>query len=180
MDSHGRPVRLQNLLERGPVVVSFYRGGWCRYCNMELREFQRFFPEIESLGASLLAISPELPCSALATEQKNKLTFPILSDVRNVVAKRFGIVFELSADLLALYEGSQHGSEQKDRSKGPNEVPIPSTFVIDQRRVVHMTCVEEDFSKHLAPAMAVKALEGLRGGRHGDCGILGWRAGLPR
>src|SRR4051794_27892301 len=93
MDSHGRPVRLQSLLERGPAVVSSYRGGWCPYCNTELKEFQGALNEIDSLGASLLAISPELPYDALAREQKNTLTFPILSDARNVVAKRFGIVF---------------------------------------------------------------------------------------
>jgi peroxiredoxin len=136
---------------------------------MELCEFQRVLPEIESLGASLLAISPELPYNALATEQENRLTFPVLSDARNVVAKRFGIVFELSADLLALYEASQHGREQTDRSQDANEFPIPSAFVIDRARAVRMVCVEEDFSRHVAPAMAVKALKRLkRGGRGAD------------
>ena len=169
MDSHGRPVRLQSFLERGPAVISFYRGGWCPYCNVELREFQRVLPEIESLGGSVLAISPELPYKAFATEQKNKLTFPVLSDVRNVVAQRFDIVSQLSPDLLALYESSQHGREKTAGSKSANEFPIPSTFVIDPRRAVRMACVEQDFSKHVAPSMAIKTLKGLRGrGRQGD------------
>ena len=165
MDSHGQPVRLQSLLERGPAVISFYRGGWCPYCNTQLREFQRVLPEIESLGASLLAISPERPYHAFATEQQNKLTFPILSDVRNVVSERFGIVSKLSTDLRALYEGSQQGREQTDRSKGANHFPIPSAFVIDPMRAVRMACIEEDFSKHLAPTMAVKALKRLKGAK---------------
>ena len=163
MDSHGRPVRLQSFLERGPAVISFYRGGWCPYCNVELREFQRVLPEIESLGGSLLAISPELPYKAFATEQKNKLTFPVLSDVRNVVAQRFDIVSELSPDLLALYKSSLHDNEKTAGCKGANEFPIPSTFVIDPRRAVRMACLEQDDSKHVAPSMAIKTLKRLRG-----------------
>ena len=169
MDSHGRPVRLHSVLEKGPAVISFYRGGWCPYCNVELREFQRVLPEIESLGGSLLAISPEVPYNAFATEQKNKLTFPVLSDIRNVVAQRFDIVSELSPDLLALYESSQHGREKTAGSKRPNKFPIPSTFVIDPRRAVRMACVEQEVTKHVAPSMAIKTLKRLRGrGRQGD------------
>ena len=164
MDSHGGPVRLVNVLEKGPAVLSFYRGGWCPYCNTELREFQRVLPEIESLGASMLAISPERPSNAFATEQENKLTFLVLSDVRNVVATRFGILTSLTADLRALYKRSKHGHEEQDRSKCANEFPIPSAFVIDSARSVRMACLEEDFSKHVAPAMAVKALKRLGAG----------------
>lgn len=161
MDSHGRPVRLQSFLERGPAVISFYRGGWCHYCNVELCEFQLALPKVESLGASLLAISPELPYNALATEQKNKLTFPVLSDIRNVVAKRFGIVFKLPAELLALYEESHRGLEQTSGAESTKEFPIPSIFVIDQARAIRMVCVEEDSSRHVAPTMVVRALRRL-------------------
>ena len=157
MDSHGRPVRLQSLLERGPAVISFYRGGWCPYCNIELSEFQQALPEIELLGASLVAISPELPYDALATEQKNSLTFPVLSDIRNTVARRFGIVRKPTAQLLALYKESQHHREDA------NEFPIPSAFVIDQTRSIRMAYIEKNFNQHTAPAMAVGALRKLHG-----------------
>lgn len=157
MDSHGRPVRLQSLLETGPAVISFYRGGWCPYCISELLEFQQALPEIESLGASLIAISPELPCDALETEQKNRLTFPVLSDVKNIVATRFGVVRKPMAQLLALYNESRKGQE------GAIEFPIPSAFVIDQARSVCMAYVEENFHQHRAPAMAVGALRKLHG-----------------
>jgi peroxiredoxin len=86
------------LLDRSPAVISFYRGGWYPYCNTELCELQRVPSHIESL-ASLLAI---LPCKVLTTVHGNKLTFPVSSGVRNVVAKRFGIVFQLREELLAL------------------------------------------------------------------------------
>jgi peroxiredoxin len=85
-DSHGRLVRLQNLLNSGPVVISFYPGGWCAYCNVALCDFQVVRSQVELTGASLLAISPELPYHARMTEQRNKLTLLVLIDVRNVVA----------------------------------------------------------------------------------------------
>ena len=159
MDSHGRPARLESFLEEGLVVIHFYRGGWCPYCNSKLRAFQRVLPTIGSLGASLLAISPELPCNSLATEQKNRLTFSVLSDVGNVVAKRFGIVSKLPEELVALYEESQHGFEQANGSNGANELPVPATFVIDQARTISMALVEEGAATHAASALAVKALK---------------------
>jgi peroxiredoxin len=80
MDAHGAPVRLQQLLSAGPVVLSFYRGGWCPYCNIELRGLQRVLPEIQGFGASLVAISPQLPDNSLSMEEKNGLEFPVLSN----------------------------------------------------------------------------------------------------
>ena len=157
MDSHGRAVRLQSVLESGPAVINFYRGGWCPYCNIELLEFQQALPQIESLGASLIAISPELPCDALATEQRNRLTFPVLSDVGNIVAKRFGIVRKPTRQLRALYEESPQGRE------GANEFPIPSAFVIDQTRSIRMAYIEKDFHQHIASAKVVGALRKLHG-----------------
>lgn len=158
MDSHGRAVRLHELLETGPVVVSFYRGGWCPYCKAELLEFQRTLPEIERLGASLVAISPELPCETLATETNNRLTFPILSDVGNTIANRFGIVRKPSADLLELYKSSGHSGD------GTPRFPAPSAFVIDPAGSIRVVCVETNFQQHRAPPMVVAALRTLASG----------------
>jgi peroxiredoxin len=82
-DTHGHVLALKTLLDRGPVVISFYRGGWCPFCNLELRGLQGVLPEIVQVGASLVAISPQLPGNSLSTEEKNQLTFPVLSDVGN-------------------------------------------------------------------------------------------------
>src|SRR5258708_13320266 len=89
VDAHGKPVRLQKLLETGPVVISFYRGRWCPYCNIELRGLQRALPEIKALGASLVAISPQLPDNSLSTHEKNNLAFPSLRDFGNLIALPF-------------------------------------------------------------------------------------------
>jgi peroxiredoxin len=119
MDAHGRPVQLKQLLETGPVVVTFSRGGWCPYCNIELRGLQRALPQIKELGASLIAISPQLPDNSLSTEEKNSLTFPVLSDVGNVIAQRFGIAFRLPDELLKSYEDFNHGLEKKWEGRRP-------------------------------------------------------------
>jgi peroxiredoxin len=120
IDSHGRPARLAMFLENGPAALHFYHGGWCPYCNSELCEFQRVLPIIESLGASLLAISPELPRNSLGTEQKNNLTFSVLSDVGNIVARRFGIVYKLPEELVAAYEEAQCSTERANDAKDAN------------------------------------------------------------
>lgn len=149
MDAHGSPVRLHQLLERGPVVVAFYRGGWCPYCNIELRGLQRVLPEIQQLGASLVAISPQLPDNSLTTAEKNALEFPVLSDVGNTVARHFGIVFTLPADLLETYEGFQHGLLEKNGKEDASQLPIPATFVLDQHGVVQLAYVDEDYTRRL-------------------------------
>jgi peroxiredoxin len=151
MDAHGDPVRLQSLLQKGPVVISFYRGGWCPYCNIELRGLQRALPGMKSLGASLIAISPQLPDNSLSTEEKNHLTFPILSDVGNVVAKRFGIVYELPKYLLEIYESFNHGLAQTNGETGAEELPMPATFVLDHSGVVRLAFIDEDYTERLDP-----------------------------
>jgi peroxiredoxin len=94
-DTHRHVIALRTLPDRGPVVISFHRGGWCPFCNLELRGLQRVLPEIAQMGASLEAISPQLSDNSLSREEKDQLTFPVLSDVGNLVGKGFGIVFTL-------------------------------------------------------------------------------------
>lgn len=160
-DAHGAPVRLQSLLETGPVVISFYRGGWCPYCNIELRGLQRALPEIKALGASLVAISPQLPDNSLSTEEKNHLTFPVLSDVGNVIARRFGIVFKLPDDLLGTYKAFNHGLSDVNGEEGATELPIPATYVLDRSGIIRLAFIEEDYTKRLDPQIILEALRNL-------------------
>ena len=92
----GESVGLNELLQKGPVVLNFYRGGWCPYCNLELNAYKKRLPEIEELGASLVAISPQTPDNSLSTAEKNELKFQVLSDVGNRTANEFGLVFTLA------------------------------------------------------------------------------------
>jgi len=161
MDAHGSPVRLQQLLSEGPVVVVFYRGGWCPYCNIELRGLQRVLPQIRKLGASLVAISPQLPDNSLSTEENNSLEFPVLSDVGNTVARRFGIVFTLPDDLLETYEVFQHGLRKLNGEDGARELPIPATFVLDRNGVIQLAYVDEDYTRRLDPELILDKLQEL-------------------
>ena len=161
MDAHGSPVRLQQLLSGGPVVVAFYRGGWCPYCNIELHGLQRVLPEIKKLGASLVAISPQLPDNSLTTEEKNGLQFPVLSDVGNTVARRFGIVYTLPKDLLDTYDTFGHGLQKMNGDEGATELPIPATFVLDRDGIVQLAYVDEDYTKRLDPVLILDKLQEL-------------------
>src|SRR5262245_8717858 len=94
-DPEGDDVSSRDLLARGPLVVSFYRGVWCPYCNLELQALQMALPDISALGASVVAISPQTAPNSRKSQRENKLSFPILSDVRSEVADAFGIRFAL-------------------------------------------------------------------------------------
>src|SRR6185312_4631531 len=131
-DTHGHVLALKTLLDRGPVVISFYRGGWCPFCNLELRGLQRVLPEIVQVGASLVAISPQLPDNSLSTEEKNQLTFPVLSDVGNIVAKCFGIVFTLPTTLVHANKAIGRDLVEINGEAGAAQLPMPATFVLDK------------------------------------------------
>src|SRR6201988_3485888 len=98
-DAFGNQVSLKALLAKGPVVVSFYRGEWCPFCNIELRALEEALPKMREHGATLIAISPEKPDHGIVVTKKNKLTFPVLSDFGNKVARQFGIVYQVGQEL---------------------------------------------------------------------------------
>jgi peroxiredoxin len=161
-DARGHVVALKTLLDHGPVVISFYRGGWCPFCNLELRSLQRVLPEIVQMGASLVAISPQLPDNSLSTQEKNQLTFPVLSDVGNIEAKRFGIVFTLPTALVEANRATGRDLVEINGEAGAAQLPMPATFVIDKSGVIRLAFVEEDWSKRLDPDIVVDTLRGLR------------------
>ena len=104
-DQHGAAFDLAALLMRGPVVVTFYRGGWCPFCNLELKAYQALLPRFAAAGASLVAISPEKPDDAIDTAAKNALTFPVLSDIGQAVGRAFGVVYAFTDELRTAYDG---------------------------------------------------------------------------
>lgn len=157
-NQRGETRRFSDLVSDGPVVISFYRGGWCPYCNLEMRALQEKLPEITDLGARLVAVSPELPDTAMSTAEKNAISFDILSDAGNKVAAAFGLMFTLPAPLQALYDsfGLDLVKSNGDESK---TLPIPATYVVDgNRRVIH-AYVNADYSRRQEPALIVDALK---------------------
>ena len=124
---------------------------------MELYALQQKLPEITSAGASLVAITPELPDQTLTTVEKNQLQFEVLSDVDNNVARQFGLVFQLPAALRTVYQG--FGIDlPKTQGNQDFELPIPATFVIDRDGKVVKALVDPDYTKRLEPEAVVEAL----------------------
>jgi peroxiredoxin len=160
-DARGGTVALSSLLAKGPVVVTFYRGGWCPFCDLQLRAYQGVLPEIRRLGAELVAISPQTPDHAQADVEKKQLTFPVLTDAHNVVARRYGLVFALSDAMRALQ--TQFGNPiPKFNGDDTWELPMPGTFVLDRGGVVRLSHVDPDYTRRLEPAAILSALQGAR------------------
>jgi peroxiredoxin len=104
LDQDGNGVSSTDLLAKGPLVVTFYRGVWCPYCNLELQAINEVLPQIQALGANVVAISPQIAVNSRKSVRTNELRFPVLSDVRNETAAAFGLRFELPDYLVELYK----------------------------------------------------------------------------
>src|ERR1700733_5213407 len=157
-DTQGTPRSIEVLLQRGSLVISFYRGSWCPYCNIALHALQTALPEIEALGASIVAVSPELPDRQIGTKESNQLSFPILNDVGNRVARLFGIVYELPADLLAVYRMLGHDLTDENGLSGATVHPLPATFLVSPTGKIRLAFIDEDYAKRLSPDDIVVAL----------------------
>lgn len=159
-DVRGGSVQLKDLLAKGPVVVSFYRGGWCPYCNLALRALQVALPEITKLGAELVAISPQTPDESLSTAEKNNLAFAVLSDIGSLTAKAYGIAFDLAEELRPIYTRSGHALPDLN---GDDSwvLPIPATYVIDEDGIIVLAFVDVDYRNRLEPAEIIAALHAL-------------------
>jgi peroxiredoxin len=153
------PISLSNSLKNKRVVLSFYRGGWCPYCNMELRALQNILPEIEANNAELIAISPELPDQSLTTSEKNDISFQVLSDVDNKVAKDFGLVFKMPKELQGLY--SNEFNIQVDQHNGNNdyELPLAATYIINENGKIIYDFITERYTERAEPADILAALQ---------------------
>jgi len=154
----GRPVHLDAALENGPVVVTFYRGIWCPYCSLQLKAYQKILPEILRLGGSLLAISPQSPDKSQATLLKNFLQYEVLSDLGNLVARQFGLVYQVPEWVRSTYLsfGTNLPAFNGDSSW---ELPIPGTFVVGAGRRILLAYADSDPRNRLEPAAILEALQ---------------------
>jgi peroxiredoxin len=157
LEARGQRVRLSALLAKGPVVVTFYRGGWCPFCNLQLRAYQSVLPEIHGLGAELVAISPQKPDYALTDAEQKELTFPVLSDRHNTVARAYGLVYTLSEALQRLQEGFGNPLP-KFNGEASWELPMPGTFVLAPDGIVRLAHVDVNYMNRLEPSVLLDAL----------------------
>ncbi len=161
-DAFGNEVVLKTLLAKGPVVINFYRGEWCPFCNIQLRGLQQALPKIQELGATLIAISPEKPDHGMVAAQKNELTFPVLSDFGNKVAQQFGIVFQVGQELQDFSKNVFKNDLALRNGEDSYQLPVPATFVIDTTGIVRFAHVDVDYMMgRVEPDAVVAALEAV-------------------
>lgn len=156
-DAGGNGVASGDLLARGPLVVSFYRGVWCPYCNMELQALQAALPEFETLGAGVVAISPQTAPNSRKSIRQNELHFPILSDPQNAVADAFGLRFELQDYLVELYKALKN--DLPSFNGDPSwTLPMPARYVIAQDGTILYAEVNPDYTRRPDPEDMLPAL----------------------
>lgn len=155
-NAQGKTVSLQDYLAKGKVILIWYRGGWCPYCNLTLREMQKELPNFKAEGASLLALTPELPNNSLNTKEKNQLEFEVLSDVGNKVAKQYGVVFQLTPEVAEIYNQAFKLNEHNGDTT--NELPMAVTYIINQDGTIAFAFLDEDYRSRAEPRQITKFL----------------------
>ncbi|SCB76557.1 Peroxiredoxin [Chitinophaga costaii] len=157
----GKRISLKDYLVNGPVVITFYRGVWCPYCNLALSTYQRILKQIKSYGANLFAISPQLPDHSLSTKEKNKLEFEVLSDPYNGVAKQYVQTF-INAE-ASTSEALKLGVDFSSFNDGDIvELPVPAVYIIGQDEKIAFAKSEgADYRHRVEPAEILAALKAL-------------------
>ncbi len=156
-DANGNPVTSSALLVEGPLIVSFYRGAWCPYCNMELQALQQALPTFRALGANLVAISPQNAVNSRKSIRTNGLEFPILSDPGNETAAAFGLRFALPDYLVELYTSLKNDLPAFNGDASWT-LPMPGRFVIGQDGVIRYAEVNPDYTHRPEPEDMLPAL----------------------
>jgi peroxiredoxin len=158
----GHIIKLSDLLKTGPVVLTFYRGTWCPFCNLVLSMYQKILPQIKERGASMVAISAQTPDHSLTMKEKNELDFEVLSDAHNEVARQYTSIFQNNADAIAVMKqlGLDFHSFYSDDS---GELPVPALYIIDKQGIVIFAGSKGgDYRERTEPAEILEALDNIQ------------------
>lgn len=157
-DGDGMMWRSEDLLCRGPLVIAFYRGRWCAYCNTQMAALQEIHSRIAAAGASLVAVSPQTQKHSYMTRDMHKLRFPVLSDPGNQLAKKFGLVWRLPPDLQHMYEAimTKLPGYNGDQSW---ELPLPATYIVQPDGKISFARVDVDWRGRPEPESILSALQ---------------------
>ena len=161
LDAHGIEATSASLLAKGPVLITFYRGSWCPFCNLALRDLQKHLSAFAAKGVMLVAISPQLPDQSLSTAEKADLKFTVLSDVGNQFARKLGIVWKQPDTLRSHFDAFGHDL-QAVNGDDSFEVPIPTTLLVDRGAIVRNVFIETDYTKRLDSEVALGWVDALR------------------
>ncbi len=156
----GKTVSLKDKLKQGPVVLIFYRGAWCPFCNMHLHVLQESLPEFRKYGAQLITITPQRPDKSVEQFKEKGYPFEVLSDLDSQVMKDYRLYFELPAELVDVYKN--HGLDiEAFNGKGRNVLPVPGSFVIDTNGIVRAMHADTDYKNRMEPSAIIDALKAI-------------------
>ena len=156
----GQPVSLKEQLKAGPVVLVFYRGAWCPFCNMHLHVLQQSLPAFSQYGAQLIAITPQTPDRSVEQFKQKGYPFEVLSDLDSEVMKAYRLYFELPGDLVSVY--NKHGLDiEAFNGDGRKVLPVPGCFVIDTNGIVRAMQADTDYKKRMEPSAIIAALKAM-------------------
>ena len=156
-----KTITLATLLNDGPVVITFYRGSWCPYCNLQLRAIQAQLTDINALGATLVAICQEVPDGSMTKNEISQMDFIVLSDQDAKTAKAYGVAWEVPEFLMEHMRVDRHLDLEKINNGNSNILPIPATFVLGSDGIVKWSYVNVDYRTRSEPEEIIKALKNL-------------------
>ena len=155
----GERKKITEFLKQGPVIISFYRGGWCSFCNEELKSLKRIHDSVRALGGQILAISPEASHKLRQTQERHNLPFELLSDEGNRVAQSFGIAFQLDSDTSKTYRENRIVNLKKWNANGDEVLPISATFLVESNLKITYSFVEPDYKKRVDKSVLLSQLK---------------------
>ncbi len=155
----GKAVTLSEELAKGPVVITWYRGGWCPYCNIALVALQEELPAIKAAGATLLALTPELPDKALSTTEKNHLEFEVLTDLNHKVAIDYDLIFKLTPEVEKLYGEKFDLEDFNGADAGTDTLPLAATYIIGEDGTILWAFLHHDYHNRAEPKDIVDFLQ---------------------
>jgi len=154
-DTAGKYISLKQTLENGPCILTFFRGGWCPYCVIELSQWQKLLRQHPDL--QLIAITPETDPYSQHTRQEHDISFPIVTDKNNMLARQFGLLWRLDEDMKQLLLKWKVDLQQRHNSSR-FELPVPATYVLDSQANIQFAFIEEDYTLRAEPQEAIDAL----------------------
>ena len=160
-NAQGKSISLSNILDNGPVIITFYRGSWCLYCNLQLRALQARLNEIHALGATLIAISPEIPDGSLTENEISKMEFIVLSDQNAKVASQYGVAWKVPEFLMEHMRVDRNLDLIKINNGNGNILPIPATFILGRDGIVKWSYVNIDYRTRSEPDQIIEVLKNL-------------------
>lgn len=159
-NAFGKKVKLSHVLKSGPVILSFYRGAWCPFCNLQLHTLHKSMPSFKKYGAQLVLVTPQMPVKSKGQIEKDKYTFEVLSDLDSTVMKKYKLFYKLDAELVKVYKKNGLDVESFN-GKGRNVLPVPGTYVIDKNSIIRAVHAEVDYKKRMEPQAIIDALKKL-------------------